>query len=126
MGYSFRLAVRVLLYTSSHKQDNTYYNLCYTSRGALAGTRNNFTKLTAITKYHLRIVLYYFNFILLLCWGGVGLIFSFLSLLFCCNCLGREVCFFVCFCFVFGFFKLWGFFVGGFRCRILCVEFVCC
>ena len=35
MGYSFRLAARVLLYASSH---NTYHGLCYTSRGALAGT----------------------------------------------------------------------------------------
>ena len=34
MGYSFRLA-------ASHRQDNTYHGLCYTSRGALAGTRNN-------------------------------------------------------------------------------------
>ena len=24
-----------------HKQDNTYHGLCYTSRGALAGTRNS-------------------------------------------------------------------------------------
>ena len=37
---SFRLAARVLLYTPSHRQDITYYGLCYTSRGALAGTRN--------------------------------------------------------------------------------------
>ena len=40
MGYSFRLAARVLLYASSHRQENTYHGLCYTSRGALAGTRN--------------------------------------------------------------------------------------
>ena len=40
MGYSFRLAARVLLYASSHREDNTYHSLCYTSRGALAGTRN--------------------------------------------------------------------------------------
>ena len=40
MGYSFRLAARVLLYASSHRQDNTYHGFCYTSRGALAGTRN--------------------------------------------------------------------------------------
>ena len=39
IGYSFRL--RVLLYASSHRQDNTYLGLCYTSRGALAGTRNS-------------------------------------------------------------------------------------
>ena len=38
MGCSFRLAARVLLYASSHRQDNTYHSLCYTSRGALAGT----------------------------------------------------------------------------------------
>ena len=24
-----------------HRQDNTYHGLCYTSRGALAGTRNS-------------------------------------------------------------------------------------
>ena len=41
MGYSFRLAARVLLYASSHRQDNTYHSLCYTNRGALAGTRNS-------------------------------------------------------------------------------------
>ena len=41
IGYSFQLAARVLLYTSSHIQDNTYHSLCYTSRGALAGTRNS-------------------------------------------------------------------------------------
>ena len=42
MGYSFRLAVRVLLYVSSHRQDNTYHGLCYTSRGALAGKKEIF------------------------------------------------------------------------------------
>ena len=41
IGYSFRLAARVLLYSSSHRQDCTYHGLCYTSRGALAGTRNS-------------------------------------------------------------------------------------
>ena len=41
IGYSFRLAARVLLYASSHRQDNIYHILCYTSRGALAGTRNS-------------------------------------------------------------------------------------
>ena len=29
MGYSFRLAARVLLYASSHRQNNTYHSLCY-------------------------------------------------------------------------------------------------
>ena len=37
MNYSFRLAARVLLYAPSHRQDCTYHDLCYTSRGALAG-----------------------------------------------------------------------------------------
>ena len=39
--YSFRLAAMVLVYASSHRQDKTYHGLCYTSRGALAGTRNS-------------------------------------------------------------------------------------
>ena len=38
MGYSFWLAA------SSHRLDNTYHNLCYTSRGALAGMRNGSMK----------------------------------------------------------------------------------
>ena len=41
MGFSFRLAARVLLYAPSHRQDSTYHDLCYTSRGALAGMRNS-------------------------------------------------------------------------------------
>ena len=41
IGYSFRLAARVLLYAPSHRQDSTYHSLCYTSRGALSGTRNS-------------------------------------------------------------------------------------
>ena len=41
MGYSYRVTARVLLYAPSHIQDNTYHGLCYTSRGALAGTRNS-------------------------------------------------------------------------------------
>ena len=40
-AYSFRLAARVLLYAPSHRQDSTYHDLCYTSRGALAETRNS-------------------------------------------------------------------------------------
>ena len=40
IGYSYRLTARVLLYAPSHRQDNTYHGLCYTSRGALDGTRN--------------------------------------------------------------------------------------
>ena len=41
IGYSVWLTARVLLYASSHRQDSTYHSLCYTSRGALAGTRNS-------------------------------------------------------------------------------------
>ena len=41
MGYYFRLTARVLLCAPSHRQDNTYDGLCYTSRGALAGMRNS-------------------------------------------------------------------------------------
>ena len=37
----FWLAAMVLLYASSLRQDNTYHSLCYTSCGALAGTRNS-------------------------------------------------------------------------------------
>ena len=35
IGYSYRLTARVLLYPPSHRQDNTYHGLCYTSRWAL-------------------------------------------------------------------------------------------
>ena len=41
IGYSYRLTARVLLYAPSHRQDSTYHGLCYTSRGALAETRNS-------------------------------------------------------------------------------------
>ena len=41
IGYSYRLTARVLLYASSHRQDNTYHGLCYTSHGTLAGIRNS-------------------------------------------------------------------------------------
>ena len=46
IGYSYRLTTRVLLYAPSHRQDNTYHRLCYTSRGALAGTRNTYVEAT--------------------------------------------------------------------------------
>ena len=36
IGYSFRLAARVILYAPSHRQDSTYHGLCYTSRGEIA------------------------------------------------------------------------------------------
>ena len=41
IGYSYRLTARVLLYAPSHRQDNTYHGLGYTSRGVLAETRNS-------------------------------------------------------------------------------------
>ena len=41
IGYSFRLTASVLSYAPSHRQDSTYHSLCYTSCGALAGTRNS-------------------------------------------------------------------------------------
>ena len=41
MGNVFRLAASVLLYASSHRQDNAYHSICCTSRGILAGTRNS-------------------------------------------------------------------------------------
>ena len=37
IGYSYRLTARFFLYAQSHRQDNTYHGLCYTSRGSLAG-----------------------------------------------------------------------------------------
>ena len=40
-GYSFQLTARVLLYAPSDRQDITYHGLCYTSHGALVGTRNS-------------------------------------------------------------------------------------
>ena len=41
IGYSYRLTARVILYAPSHRQDNTYHGLCYTSCGALVGMRNS-------------------------------------------------------------------------------------
>ena len=35
------LPARVILYAPSHRQDSKYHGLCYTSRGALAGTKNS-------------------------------------------------------------------------------------
>ena len=40
-GLVFRLAARVALYSSYHRQDTTYHDLCFTNRGALAWTRNS-------------------------------------------------------------------------------------
>ena len=43
IGYSYQLTARVLLYAPSHRQDNTYHGLCYTSRGALKCSKALFT-----------------------------------------------------------------------------------
>ena len=40
MGYSFQITARVLLYAPSHRRDNTYYSLCYTSRGEIPNFRD--------------------------------------------------------------------------------------
>ena len=59
MGYSFRLTARILLYAPSHRQVSTYHDLCYTSRGALAGMKKEiyfiygYMVLDIIVKNHL-------------------------------------------------------------------------
>ena len=53
IDYSYRLTARVLLCAPSHRQDNTYQGLCYTSRGALAGTRNTLHKQSDKVSYKL-------------------------------------------------------------------------
>ena len=40
-GLLFLISSKVLLYASSHRQDNTYHGLCYTCRGALAVAINS-------------------------------------------------------------------------------------
>ena len=50
IGYSYRLTARLLLYAPSHRQDNTYHSLCYTSRGALAGTSNSSMDISYVTQ----------------------------------------------------------------------------
>ena len=59
MGYSFRLSAWVLLYAPSHRQDSTYHGLCYTSRGALAGTRNSF-----VIETHNNLITFSFNHVI--------------------------------------------------------------
>ena len=39
-GLLFPISNKGSLYAPFHRQDSTYHGLCYTSRGALAGTRN--------------------------------------------------------------------------------------
>ena len=40
-GVLFSISSKGLLYATSHRLDSTYNDLCYTSRGALAGMRNS-------------------------------------------------------------------------------------
>ena len=40
-SHSFRLAARDLLYAQSNRYDSRYKDLCYASRGELAGMRNS-------------------------------------------------------------------------------------
>ena len=40
-GLLFPIRRKSSFYALSHRQDTTYFGLCYTSRGALAGTRNS-------------------------------------------------------------------------------------
>ena len=40
-GLLFPIVRNIVLYAPSHRQDSTYYGFWYTSRGALAGTRNS-------------------------------------------------------------------------------------
>ena len=41
IGYSYRFTAKVLLYMHHPTDRITHHDLCYTSRGALAGTRNS-------------------------------------------------------------------------------------
>ena len=40
-GVLFPISSKGSFIASSHREDNTHHGLCYTSRGALAGTRNS-------------------------------------------------------------------------------------
>ena len=92
MGYSFRLAARVLLYASSHRQDNTFHGLCYTSRGALAGTRNSSMAKVQIhtPKKNLKNRVYRNRLQLSLCFIGWRLVLP-LSGASCYRCLAPRV-----------------------------------
>ena len=99
MGFSFRLTARVLLYAPSHRQDSTYHGVCYTSCGALAGTRNSsmgppyegsirrpITPFLLYIKLSLRLrqVYYLFVFVALICFVLTKI---FLSKIFILHCL---------------------------------------
>ena len=46
IGYSFRLTASDILCAPPHRHHSTNHDLCYNSRGALAGTRNILMKPT--------------------------------------------------------------------------------
>ena len=51
IGRSYRLTARVLLYAPSHRQDNTYHGLCYTSCGVYSAiSRSSQCSTTGLTK----------------------------------------------------------------------------
>ena len=49
-----------LFFPISNK-DNTYHELCYTSRGALAGMRNTYNKHRHIASYNFNIYIYIYR-----------------------------------------------------------------
>ena len=56
IGFSYRLTARVILYAPSHRQDNTYHGLCYTSRGmwhkhTIAPHQKNVGSVASIASY---------------------------------------------------------------------------
>ena len=57
VGYSFRLPARVLLYASSHRQDNTYHGLYYTSHTTLAGTLHGRKEMFYLTMHSTHLIL---------------------------------------------------------------------
>ena len=52
LGYSFLLAARDILYASSHRQDDTYHSLCYTSHGAIWNGKKCNRMFVKVLSYH--------------------------------------------------------------------------
>ena len=100
MGYSFRLTAMLLFfYAPSHRQDNTYHSLCYTSRGALAGTRNSSVIIRCTC--HVNFTTFCFlSFFLFFCSVSFCLLAFFLSFCFFLFCF---LSFFFFFLFLFSF-----------------------
>ena len=47
-GLLFPISSKGFCYAPSHTHDSTYHSLCYTSRGALAGMRNQVLRMLAV------------------------------------------------------------------------------